>query len=114
MHLAPPGMFLPSTSLRSREAANQKVLATIWCCGVVQGQPLPDAPLALPDVDGVFAPAASLCVNDAAWLPAGGARLVHPEVPLHAAEALGAQSLRFHHQVRFLLQTCISGIEKVR
>jgi hypothetical protein len=65
----------------------------------LQGEPLLDVSLALPDADGMFASPASLLVNDAAWLPSDGARLVHPAVPLHAAEALGARSLRFHHQV---------------
>jgi hypothetical protein len=66
---------------------------------MMQGESLPAIPVALPDVDGMFAPPASLYVNDAAWLPSDGARLVHPAVPLHAAETLGARSLRFHHQV---------------
>lgn len=66
---------------------------------ISQGELLPDIPLALPDTEGIFAPPGMLCVNDAAWLPSDGARLVHPVVPVHAAQALGAQSLRYHNQV---------------
>lgn len=69
-------------------------------CDWLQGELLPDVAIALPDADGIFEPPTLLCVNDAAWLPSDGVRLVHPAVPLHAAEALGAQSLRFHHQAR--------------
>ena len=55
----------------------------------------------LPDAHGVMAPAAELLFNDASWLaPTDGStegthlRLVHPSVPLPAAERLGAKSLR--------------------
>jgi sacsin len=53
----------------------------------------------LPDEDGKLAPAASLHYNDARWLDHAGLRLVHPDVSEETAAALGAQSLRFHHQV---------------
>lgn len=55
--------------------------------------------IVLPDADAVMAPAQSLFVNDADWLPAGTARLVHAAIKVATAEALGARSLRFHHQV---------------
>ena len=47
-----------------------------------------------------MAPVGSLSVNDAPWLPANAARLAHEKVAIETAEALGAQSLRVHHQVR--------------
>ena len=71
--------------------------------------------LLLPDADGVMAPLeAPLYVNDADWLPADGARLVHGRIAIATAEALGAQSLRVRHQVRavhhFGLRTFVSGV----
>lgn len=37
--------------------------------------------------------------DDAPWLAGSGQRMVHPDVPNGVAEALGCQSLRYHHQV---------------
>jgi hypothetical protein len=37
--------------------------------------------------------------DDAPWLAGGGQRLVHADIPKQVAEALGCQSLRYHHQV---------------
>lgn len=53
----------------------------------------------LPDAEGAFAPASQLYINDAPWLAHEDLRMVHPDVPTEAAAALGAQSLRLHHQV---------------
>ncbi|KAL4545625.1 hypothetical protein Ndes2526B_g00282 [Nannochloris sp. 'desiccata'] len=54
----------------------------------------------LPDSFGVLAPASALMYNDAPWLPhKEDQRMVHQDVAAEIATALGAQSLRYHHQV---------------
>jgi len=53
----------------------------------------------LPDSSGMLAPASILYINDAPWLAHEDLRMTHPDVPIEAASALGAQSLRLHHQV---------------
>jgi len=54
----------------------------------------------LPDSFGVLAPASALLYNDAPWLPhQEDQRMVHQDVVAEIATALGAQSLRYHHQV---------------
>ena len=69
--------------------------------------------LFLPDATAVLAPTPSLFFNDAPWLvEAGGARLVHPVIPLPLAEAMNTQSLRIHHQVIHMV--VIPGFEEGR
>ncbi len=54
----------------------------------------------VPDAEGVMAPARACHFNDAPWLAAESAqRMAHPGLDSEAAEALGCQSLRYHHQV---------------
>lgn len=54
----------------------------------------------LPDSLNVLAPASALMYNDAPWLPhQEDQRMVHQDVAAEIATALGAQSLRYHHQV---------------
>lgn len=54
----------------------------------------------VPDTEGVMAPARACHFNDAPWLAAESAqRMAHPGLGNEAAEALGCQSLRYHHQV---------------
>jgi hypothetical protein len=44
-------------------------------------------------------PASSLFFNDAPWLAADCLPMLHPSIATATAELLGAQSLRYHHQV---------------
>lgn len=53
----------------------------------------------LPDSLGILTPASLLYVNDAPWLAHGDLKMVHSDVSAEVAVALGAQSLRYHHQV---------------
>ena len=53
----------------------------------------------LPDSEGVMALSRHIFFDDAPWLAGGGQRLVHRGIPNGVAEALGCQSLRYHHQV---------------
>ncbi len=53
----------------------------------------------LPDSEGLMVPSRHIFFDDAPWLAGSGQRLVHPDIPNDVAEALGAQSLRYHHQV---------------
>ena len=54
----------------------------------------------LPDSFGVLAPAPSLMVNDAPWLATQeDLHMVHADIAPATAIALGAKSLRYHHQV---------------
>ncbi|BDA44284.1 probable Sacsin [Coccomyxa sp. Obi] len=53
----------------------------------------------LPDNEHVMAVSRHIFFDDAPWLAGSGQRLVHPDIPNDVAEALGAQSLRYHHQV---------------
>ncbi len=53
----------------------------------------------LPDSEGVMAISRHIFFDDAPWLAGSGQSLVHADIPNDVAEALGAQSLRYHHQV---------------
>ncbi len=54
----------------------------------------------LPDISGVLSPASTLMYNDAPWLAhQEDQKMVHQDVAAEIATALGAQSLRYHHQV---------------
>ena len=54
----------------------------------------------MPDANSVMAPVRECAFNDAPWLVVASAqqRMAHPDLGNDAAEALGCQSLRYHHQ----------------
>lgn len=89
-----------SAPLSPGDLQRVKLMLTYWTA-LVDGPPSAATAqrLLVPDSSSCLQPGSMVFYNDAAWLVHRGVPLVHSEIDIDLAKALGVRSLRDHHAV---------------